>query len=111
MRTVKRNTLKINTKKQTALEMLCLAYAREKRYWLQRFQAWDFQAQLGKPRIIRDKMIEQNYRSAFGLQARHWKLALEDAAETWDKYWQSIFVDQRESASDASKKATNIQSW
>src|SRR5271170_6843564 len=29
------------------------------------------------------------------LQARHWKLALNDAAETWDKYWQSIFVKVR----------------
>jgi len=40
-------------------------------------------------------MIKQSYKSSHGLQARHWKLALEDAAETWDKYWQSTFVTVR----------------
>jgi hypothetical protein len=24
-----------------------------------------------------------------------WKLALVDAAETWDKYWQAMFVEPR----------------
>jgi hypothetical protein len=30
-----------------------------------------------------------------GLQARHWKLALEDAAENWDKNGQATFVKVR----------------
>lgn len=95
MRTVKRSTLPLNVKKQVALDALCQAYAREKQYWLQRFQAWDFQAHLGRSRTIRDQMVKQRYRSSSGLQARHWKLALTDAAETWDKYWQAIFVKIR----------------
>ncbi len=40
-------------------------------------------------------MIKQGYISCLGLQARHWKLALEDAAETWNKYWQATFVKVR----------------
>lgn len=95
MRTIKRKALSPNAKKQKALKDLCQAYTSEKQYWLNRFQAWHFQAYLGRPRFIRDAMIKQEYRSSKGLQARHWKLALENAAETWDKYWQAIFVKVR----------------
>ena len=82
-------------KNKKPLEDLCQAYTREKQDWLQHFQAWKSQAHLGRPRTIRDEMIKQGYQSSNGLQARHWKLALEDAAETWDKYWQAIFVKVR----------------
>src|SRR5437867_3997096 len=95
MRTVKRSTLPLNTKKRNELDVLCLAYTREKQYWLQQFQAADYQAQLGRSRTIRDEKIKQKYRSPHGLQARHWKLSLEDAAEIWDKYWQALFVKIR----------------
>lgn len=91
MRTVKRNTLSLNKKKRTSLDDLCHAYTREKQYWLQHFQSWDLQAHLSRSRTVRDVVIKQGYRSLNGLQARHWKLALEDAAETWDKYWQANF--------------------
>ena len=95
MRTLKRRALPLNAKKQKALESLCQAYTREKQAWLQHFQAWKCQPYLGRPRTLRDEMIKQGYRSSNELQARHWKLALEDAAETWDKYWQSTFVTIR----------------
>lgn len=95
MRTVKRNALSLNTKKRKDLDTLCVAYAREKQGWLQQFRAWDYQAHLGRPRTIRDERIKEKYRSPHGLQARHWKLALEEAAEIWDKYWQAIFIKVR----------------
>jgi putative transposase len=95
MRTVKRKSFQLNTKKRKSLDELGQAYSREKQYWLHRFQAWDLQAHLGRPRTIRDQALKQGYRSPNGLQARHWKLALEDAAETWDKYWQAAFVKIR----------------
>lgn len=95
MRTVKVKTLPPNTKKRNDLEALCHAYSREKQYWLQRFQASDFQSHLGRPRTTRDEMVKEKYRSPNQLQARHWKLALDDAAETWDKYWQATFVKVR----------------
>jgi putative transposase len=95
MRTVKRSTLTLNANKRKTLDELCQAYTDEKRYWFQYFRAWDSQSHLGRPRTIRDEKVKQKYQSPYGLQARHWKLALEDAAETWDKYWQTIFVTVR----------------
>ena len=95
MRTVKRKALLLNAKKQQALESLCQAYTCEKQVWLQHFRAWKSQSYLGRPRTLRDEMIKQGYQSSSGLQARHWKLALEDVAETWDKYWQSTFAKVR----------------
>src|ERR1700722_10567463 len=95
MRTIKRKALPLNAKKQKALEDLYWAYTREKQLWLQYFQSWKCQSHLGRPRTLRDEMIKQSYHSSNQLQARHWKLALDDAAETWDKYWQSTFVKVR----------------
>ena len=95
MRTVKRKALPLNVRKQKSLEGLCKAYTNEKQFWLHYFRSWKSQSQLGKPRTIRDELIKQSYQSSNGLQARHWKLALEDATETWDKYWRAIFVKVR----------------
>jgi len=114
MRTVKRKTLPLNEKKRKSLNDLCSAYTREKQYWLQRFQAWTLQAHLGRPRTLRDEEIKQGYRSLYGLQARHWKLALEDAAETWDKYWQATFVQIRSKISrrkDLSETERHYAYW
>ena len=93
MRTIKRKALLLNHNKDHCLKKLCQAYAKEKQYWLDKLKAWEFQALLGKPRAIRDAFVDKKYTSLYGLQARHWKLALQDAVETWDKYWQAIFVN------------------
>lgn len=93
MRTVKRKALALNLNKSLSIKKLCQAYAKEKQYWLDQLKAWEFQALLGKPRAIRDEFVQKKYKSIYSLQARHWKLALQDAVETWDKYWQAIFVD------------------
>ena len=114
MRTVKRRALPLNAKKQERLEELCQAYAREKRVWLRYFQDWKSQSHLGRPRTIRDEMIKQSYRSSNELQARHWKLALEDAAEIWDKYWQATFVKVRSKISrrkDLSEEMRHYAHW
>lgn len=92
MRTIKRKTRPLNSSKINSIKKLCIAYAKEKQYWLNKLKAWNFQAQLGKPRSIRDLFVDQSYQSPYGLQARHWKLALQDAIETWDKYWKAILV-------------------
>ncbi|HYG40877.1 MAG TPA: hypothetical protein VD908_19770 [Cytophagales bacterium] len=93
MRTIKRKALPLNLNKEHCLKKLCRAYAKEKQYWLDKLKGWEFQALLGKPRAIRDAFVDKKYTSLYGLQARHWKLALQDAVETWDKYWQAIFVN------------------
>ena len=92
MRTIKRIAISLNTNKQIQIKELVCAYTREKRRWVRCFQSRDFQAKINCPRLIRDEMVKEKYKSSYGLQARHWKLALNDAAEMWDKYWQSLFV-------------------
>ncbi|MCI0527254.1 MAG: hypothetical protein L0Y56_07405 [Nitrospira sp.] len=47
---------------------------------------------VGKDRVIRDEAIQRGYSCRYGLQARSWKLALKDATETLDKYWQALRV-------------------
>jgi putative transposase len=95
MRCVKRQTVPLNVGKESALQDLCRAYAREKQHWFSLLQSNHFQALLGNHRRIRDHFVKEGYQSVSGLQARHWKLALQDAVETWDKYWQSLFVKIR----------------
>ena len=95
MRTTKRKILPLNVNKQELLKKLCQAYAKEKNHWLDVMRSWKWQAQLGTPRKIRDEFVKKKYQSKYGLQARHWKLAQQDAAETWDKYWKTIFVQVR----------------
>lgn len=95
MRAIKRSCLPLTAKKKVALQALCQAYSKEKRYWLDYLKAWDNQQRLGKPRSIRDDKVKEKYHSKSGLQARHWKLALTDAVETWDKYWQALFTSIR----------------
>ena len=92
MRTIKREALLLNQNKLKSLKELCKAYSKEKQYWLNNLKGWRLQAQLGNPRIIRDELVKQGYKSRYGLQARHWKLALQDAVETWDKYWKAVFA-------------------
>ena len=95
MRTVKRQILPPNKNKQMTLNALCLAYTNEKAYFLDLLREWDLQSNLGMPRKIRDELVKSNYTSRYGLQARHWKLALQDAIETWDKYWAAIWKQVR----------------
>lgn len=95
MRTIKRTSHVLNKQKYEKVEKLCKSYSREKNSWLDTLKSWDYQSFLGMPRKIRDQFVDRKYVSRYGMQARHWKLALQDAAETWDKYWQSIFVKVR----------------
>ena len=92
MRTIKRKALPLNKSKWMAVQLLCKAYAKEKNHWLDVLKEWKYQALLCRPRKIRDEFISHSYQSKNGLQARHWKLALQDAVETWDKNWKAQFV-------------------
>ena len=92
MRTVRRQTRTLNAQKEIVLHDLCQAYAKEKNYWLDVLRSEGYQSLLGSPRTIRDQAVKDGYKSSYGLQARQWKLALQDAVETWDKYWQSLFA-------------------
>src|SRR3990170_8745679 len=95
MRCVKQRALVPNSAKKQGIDALINAYSREKENWLRYFDCWKNVSFLAKPRMVRDEKIKEKYRSPFGLQARHWKLALTDSVETWDKYWKSLFVPIR----------------
>jgi len=91
MRTIKRRVAKLNKVKLKIVKEMAVAYAREKHYWLNIFQQHDYKSQIKKHRDVRNEFVAISYQSPYGLQARMWKLALIDAAETMDKYWKSIF--------------------
>ena len=95
MRTVKRQTRELNPGKERALRSLVTAFAAEKRLWLDRFAQRDHRALIQQHRQVRDAAIKDGYVPKSGLQARMWKLALVDAAQTWDKFWQAMFVEVR----------------
>lgn len=91
MRTIKRCSIKLNLGKQEILVAIANAYSKEKQSWLVKFQQQTHIPFIKNHRIIRDQTVNSNYKSCYGLQARHWKLALQDAAETQHKYWHSLF--------------------
>ncbi|NTW34398.1 MAG: hypothetical protein HGB12_17550, partial [Bacteroidetes bacterium] len=95
MRTVKQKSLLLNPVKQTPFNDLSQAYAYEKDHWLNVLKDWKWQAFLDNPRKIRDTFVHEKYQSRNKLQARQWKLALDDVVDTWDGYWQSLFVQIR----------------
>jgi putative transposase len=91
VRTIKRVSEIINQAKWQALSEMVEAYAKEKNYWIGILQQQKSLQHTKNHRKIRDAAVMQKYESPNGLQARMWKLALIDAAETMDKYWQSIY--------------------
>ena len=96
MRTVQREVRDVNVGKLATLDEIIAAYAAEKQHWLNVFASAENRPLLKVHRIVRDQAVHAGYCSQFGLQARMWKLALVDAAETHDKYWQSIFQEVRQ---------------
>jgi hypothetical protein len=58
-------------------------------------KSWRSVALLETPRKVRDFLVKEGYQSPYCLQARHWKLALQDAIDTWDAYWKALFVEVR----------------
>src|SRR5690348_12911520 len=91
MRTIKRTSLKLNVEKNKTIRCIANAYAKEKQHWLLVFQKKNSIPYIKNHRFIRDKAVNSDYKSRHNLQARLWKLALQDAADTMDKYWQSLF--------------------
>lgn len=91
MRTIKRSSIQLNVEKSKIIAAIVAAYAKEKRYWLLQFQQKNILPYIKNHRFIRDRAVNAQYQSPYGLQARMWKLALQDAAEMMDRYWQSLF--------------------
>lgn len=113
-RTVRRQVVELNAGKQQAVAALSVAYGREKQYWLNIFaekENWPF---IKQHRKIRDAAVKEKYQSQYGLQGRLWKLALIDAAETWDKYYKAIFANVKSliyKRADWSKEQRHYANW
>lgn len=73
------------------LKDMAYHYAQEKQYWLEQFQQLENIPYIKFHRALRDQAVKAGYRSPYQLQARMWKLALQDAAELMDRYWQNLF--------------------
>lgn len=108
MRTIKRCSDVLNKRKIKAVNQTALAFTKEKKHWLHIFQQKQYLGYIKKHRLIRNEFVAASYQSRYGLQARMWKLALVDAAETMDKYWQSIF-EQVKSAIYRNKCLNDLQ--
>ena len=93
MRTVRRQVIDLNLGKLAKVTEMARLYAFEKQYWLTELEKTDFRALIKSHSKVRDAAVASKYKSVAGLQSRMWKLALIDACETLDKYWQALFVD------------------
>jgi hypothetical protein len=91
MRTVRRTiVLDLNLKKRKILEAIARAYRSEKQHWLDVFARQDKRPHIKNARLVRDAAVAAHYQPVSGLQDRMWKLALADAADTWDRYWSAL---------------------
>jgi hypothetical protein len=95
MRTISRQVNDLNPGKLALLGEISRAYRTEKKHWLGVFRQADTRHLIKQARKVRDAAVKDKYVPASGLQARMWKLALSDAADTWDKHWKALFVEVR----------------
>lgn len=91
MRTIKRVSLEINSEKFLNIAEIVTAYSREKDYFLQMFSSIEKLDSISKYYEVRNELVRINYNSLNQLQGRAWKLALKDALETHQKYWEAMF--------------------
>jgi putative transposase len=86
-RTIKRYSRPLNPGKWRTLVALTQAYARQKDIFLEAFGPSPLFCQYEDHEEARDLLVDQDYTSATGLQARMWKMSLKDAFETVDREW------------------------
>lgn len=88
-RTVRQKSLPLNTGKWAKLVETVEAYARQKDAFLVEYAHIKYLHYLGDKRFLRDELVSYGFASPFGLQARMWKLALEDALYTLERQWEA----------------------
>ncbi|QZA32451.1 hypothetical protein [Hydrogenibacillus sp. N12] len=101
-RTVRLLSLRLNRKKWETLKRTIEAYARQKDAFLVRYAHLDFLSYLGPGgrRALRDALVRTGFKSPYGLQARLWKMALEDALLTLERHWEAVLQDIANRISD-----------
>ena len=74
------------------LEALLRAFGKERQHFIDLLFTRDHRAFCigNRWRKLRDTLVMEKYRSSYGLQARHWKMALQTAAATVSNYWRLV---------------------
>lgn len=88
-RTVRQKSLPLNDGKWVRLVETAEAYARQKDAFLVEYAHIKYLDYLGDKRALRDELVSRGFASPFGLQARMWKLVLEDALYTLERQWEA----------------------
>lgn len=94
--TVKQKSLPLNNKKWARITETVGAYARQKDAFLVEYEHVKYLRYLSEKRKLRDELVSAGFVSPFGLQARQWKLALEDALYTLERQWEATVVEVKE---------------
>lgn len=89
-RCIRRVSVQVNVGKWNDINTTIKAFNKEKQHWLNALQQANNLSYINKFRDFRDMQLANNYVSQYGLQARSWKMALNDAHEMMNKYWLSI---------------------
>ena len=79
-------------KNREQLEALLRAFGKERQHFIDLLFTRDHRAFCigNRWRKLRDALVMEKYRSSYGLQARHWKMALQTAAATVSNYWRLV---------------------
>ncbi|CAB3389512.1 zinc ribbon domain-containing protein [Kyrpidia spormannii] len=94
--TVKQKSLPLNKDKWIKIAQTAEAYARQKDAFLVKYGHVQYLHHLGAKRRLRDELVAAGFTSPFGLQARQWKLALDDALFTLERQWEAAIVGVKE---------------
>ena len=94
--TVRQKSLPLNKKKWSEVVKTAEAYARQKDAFLVQFGHVKYLHYLDEKRSLRDELVSSGFVSPFGLQARQWKLALNDTLFTLERQWEAAVVEVKE---------------
>lgn len=92
MRTIKRDSLPLNSGKFEGVCDIADSYSEEKDKWLVELSYISGLDRLKSYYDVRNGLVASGYKSEYGLQGRMWKMALKEAFETIDKNWKTLFV-------------------
>jgi len=94
--TVKQKSRPLNKKKWSEIAKTAEAYASQKDAFLVKYGHVKYLLYLGEKRRLRNELVSAGFASPFGLQARQWKLVLDDALFTLGRQWEAAVVEVRE---------------
>ena len=94
-RTIRRLSWELNPGKAGQLRGQIEAFTQEKRDWLALLLQPGMLRYVAAPRLLRDDFVALGHASPYGLQARHWKLALDDAAALLNRHLCAVLKEVR----------------